>query len=400
MRWNWQQSDWPHFRWDEAILAKAEADFLRGVGVLVGSGRHLDESTQQQLLADAMSVEALTTSEIEGEMLNRASVQSSIQRQLGMVFDRRKVRPAEQGISELMVALCRGVDDPLTEDQLFDWHRMVVAGRSDLRDVGRYRTSDEPMQVISGAPYAPKVHFEAPPSAGVGKEMARFIAWFNHSWCNQTASGTGSALPALTRAGIAHLYFESIHPFEDGNGRIGRTIAEKALVQGFGQPVIIALARSILAHHGEYYRALEAANKTNEVTRWLRWFSAIALEAQYRTLAQIDFVIHKAKLLDRVKGRINARQEKVLLRMLREGPEGFEGGMNAKKYSTIAETPPATTTRDLSGLVDVGALIRSGELKHTRYVLNIPVSKIPHITIDATGKVQHLVVEAVHAEKG
>jgi Fic family protein len=388
MNWNWQQPDWPEFGWKEETFARAEASFLRGAGVLVGSAKHLDDDARQQLLVDAMSIEALTTSEIEGELLNRASVQSSIQRQLGLLSDRRKVQPAEQGISELMVTLYRGVDEVLTEDQLFSWHRMIVAGRVDLRDVGRYRTSDEPMQVISGASYAPKVHFEAPPSNLVRKEMARFVEWFN-----RTAPGTDSALPALTRAGVAHLYFESIHPFEDGNGRIGRAIAEKALVQGFGQPVIVALARSILAHHADYYRALEEANKTNEVTRWLRWFSAIALEAQYRAFAQIDFVIHKAKMLDSLKGRINDRQEKVLLRMFREGPEGFEGGMSAKKYSTIAETPPATTTRDLAGLVEAGALVRSGELKHTRYVLNIPQSNIPAITIDEAGRVNHAIRE-------
>ena len=164
-------------------------------------------------------------------------------------------------------------------------------------------------------------------------------------------------------------------------------------MQGFGQPVIVALARSILAHHANYYRALEDANKTNDVTKWLRWFSAIVLEAQYRTFAQIDFIIHKARLLDGVKGRINARQEKVLLRMFREGPEGFEGGMSAKKYSTIAETAPATTTRDLAGLVEAGALIRSGELKHTRYALNIPASNIPSITIDEVGRVHSKVTE-------
>jgi Fic family protein len=381
MRWNWQQPDWPNFRWDEKVLAKAEAAFLRGAGVLVGSAKHLDENARQQLLVDAMSVEALTTSEIEGEMLNRAGVQSSIQRQLGLLSDRRKVHAAEEGISELMVDLYRGVDEALNEEQLFSWHRMVVSGRPDLRDIGRYRTSDEPMQVMSGATYAPKVHFEAPPSLRVGKEMERFLEWFNG-----TAPGTNSALPALTRGGMAHLYFESIHPFEDGNGRIGRAVAEKALVQGFGQPVIVALARSILAHHADYYAALEEANKTNDVTRWLRWFSAIALEAQYRTFAQIDFIIHKAKMMDLVRGHINTRQEKVLLRMFREGPEGFQGGMSAKKYSTIAETPPATTTRDLAGLVEVGALIRSGELKHTRYALNIPASNIPDISIDESGR--------------
>jgi Fic family protein len=146
MRWNWQQHDWPEFRWDEKIFAKAEASFLRGAGVLVGSAKHLDEDTLQQLVVDAMSVEAMTTSEIEGEMLNRASIQSSIQRQLGLLSDRRKVQPAEQGISELMVELYGHVDEALTEDQLFSWHQMVVSGRTDLHDLGRYRTSDEPMR--------------------------------------------------------------------------------------------------------------------------------------------------------------------------------------------------------------------------------------------------------------
>src|ERR1700753_178397 len=160
MSWNWQQADWPDFRWEEKVFTKAEAAFLRGAGVLIGSAKHLDENARQQLLVDAMSVEALTTSEIEGEILHRASVQSSIQRQLGFISDRRKVQPAEQGISELMVDLYRGVDNALTEDQLFAWHRMVASGRTDLGDIGRYRTSDAPMQVVSGASYAPKGHFE------------------------------------------------------------------------------------------------------------------------------------------------------------------------------------------------------------------------------------------------
>ena len=308
----------------------------------------------------------------------RSSWQSS---NVALGCDRTDWTDALFGTSAVTVWFAEGVDGTLTEDQLVSWHRMVVSGRADLRDIGRYRTGDEPMQVVSGASYAPKVHFEAPPSNLVLKEMKKFLEWFNG-----TTPGTDSALTPLIRAGIAHLYFESIHAFEDGNGRIGRAIAEKALVQGVGQPIIVALARSILAHHSDYYKALEDANKTNDVTNWLRWFSAIALEAQYRTFAQIDFVIHKTKLLDAVKGRINARQEKVLLRMLREGPEGFEGGMSAKKYSAIAETAPATTTRDLAGLVEVGALIRSGEVKHTRYTLNFPASNIPEISINEEGR--------------
>src|SRR6185437_3957567 len=169
----------------------------------------------------------------------------------------------------------------------------------------------------------PDSYTEAPPSPRVSMEMNWFLEWFNH-----TAPEGQHPLPTLTRAGIAHLYFESIHPFEDGNGRIGRAIAEKALAQNLGQPTLTALAATILARRKSYYEALEAANKENEITRWLMWFAGVAIEAQRRTIALVEFLIDKTKLLDRLKGQLNARQEKALLRMFREGPEGFRGGLS------------------------------------------------------------------------
>lgn len=366
MRWNWQQPDWPNFSWDRARLVRAEEQFVRASGFLIGSAKHLGTDDRNQLIVESMSGEAITTSEIEGEMLNRASVQSSIQRQLGLKTDRRRVRPAEQGISELMVQLYRTVPEPLTREMLFSWHRMVMSGRGDLYDLGRYRTSREPMQVVSGAMHAPKVHFEAPPSKKVAAEMARFIDWFN-----RTGPGGEASLPALTRAGVAHLYFESIHPFEDGNGRIGRAIAEKALVQSFGETILIALGTAILAHHRGYYDALEAANKRNEISGWLVWFAEIALEAQRRTTAQVEFLISKTRLLDRLSGQLNDRQCKAILRMLEEGPEGFKGGLSAGNYRTITGATAATTTRDLADLVEKGALVRTGELRYARYWLKL-----------------------------
>ncbi len=161
--------------------------------------------------------------------------------------------------------------------------------------------------------------------------MARFVAWFN-----RTAPAGSAPAAALTRSGIAHLYFESIHPFEDGNGRIGRAIAEKALAQSFGHPTLIALAATILSRRKAYYAALEAANKANEVTAWLAWFAGIVLEAQRRTTARVEFLIEKTRLLDRLRGQLNQRQEKALLRMLREGPEGLKGGLSAGNYVTIS----------------------------------------------------------------
>src|SRR5579863_6036412 len=155
MKWNWQQPDWPNFSWNALRLVMAEEHFLRGSGVLVGAVKHLGPGDQEQLTIEAISTEAVTTSEIEGEMLDRASVQSSIRRQLGLATDKRRIGPAEQGIAEMMVDLYRASAAPLSNATLFGWHRMLTRGRSDLKDIGRYRTEHEAMQVVSGAIHSP-----------------------------------------------------------------------------------------------------------------------------------------------------------------------------------------------------------------------------------------------------
>ena len=380
MLWNWQQPDWPKFTWQEPRLAQAEQQFLLGAGTLIGAVKHLDGDEREQITIEAISTEAVTTSEIEGEILDRASVQSSIRREFGLQTDKRRVRPAEQGIAEMMVDLYRSFAAPLSSETSFAWHKMLVSGRRDLKDVGRYRTAGDPMQVVSGTISGPKVHFEAPASSQVKSEMGHFIAWFN-----RTGPGGREPLPALTRAGIAHLYFESIHPFEDGNGRIGRALAEKSLAQSLGQPTLIALAATILARRKSYYEALEAANKKNAITPWLAWFAGVTIEAQHRTSALVEFLIDKANLFNRLRGQLNPRQEKVLLRMFREGPGGFAGGLSAGKYSTISGASPATTTRDLVELLALGALVRTGERKHTRYQLAIPLRSVNPVVINERG---------------
>ena len=382
MIWNWQRPEWPDFTWNPNLLRRAEERFLVGGGMFAGTFAHLGADDKDQLVIEALSSEALTTSEIEGEVLDRASVQWSIRRQLGLAADPRRVKPAEQGVAEMIVQLYRSFDEPLTDTMLFDWHRMLMNGRRDIRNIGFYRSHMEPMQIVSGAVYQPKVHFEAPPSADVSREMKRFVKWFN-----RTAPDEPSPLSALTRAGIAHLYFECIHPFEDGNGRVGRAIAEKALAQGLGHPPLTALAMTILAKRKAYYEALERNNTETELTEWLRWFAGVSIEAQRRTSASIEFLLDKTKLLDRLRGELNERQEKALLRVLREGPEGFTGGLSAGNYIRITGASAPTATRDLADMVEKRALVRSGERRYARYRANVELRIVGTVTIDKQGRI-------------
>jgi len=367
MIWNWQLPDWPHFEYDPACLSTAEQRFLKGAGIVVGTLHHLDSDARQGFTIDLISQEMVDSSAIEGELLDRASVQSSFARQLGFATDHRRAKPAESGAAELMADLYRHYAMPLADQQLFHWHSMLMNGRRDLATIGAYRSHADAMQIVSGPLHAPRVHFEAPPSAQVAAEMQRFIAWFNDS-----SPGGQTPCPAVTRAAIAHLWFETIHPFEDGNGRIGRAIAEKALAQSLEAPTLTALAATIQVHRKEYYSALHLASQSNQIDAWLSWFAKMVLEAQQRTITRIRFLIEKTRLLDRLKGKINGRQEKVLLRMLAEGPDGFAGGLSAGNYQTIADATSATTTRDLAELVALGALQRIGERRYARYHLALP----------------------------
>ncbi|MFD0894731.1 Fic family protein [Luteolibacter ambystomatis] len=360
MDWNWQLAEWPNFRWEDGHNREQESAFLVGSGVLIGAFQSLAVGEANSLRAELLSDEALETSRIEGELLNRDSLQSSIRRQFGLAVDSRKVAPAEQGVSEVMVDAFRSYADDLSDAKLFKWHSLLMRGRVGLKDVGRYRRSKEPMQIVSGPLHAPKVHFEAPAASAIPKEMKGFLKWFN---------GSRGELPALCRAALAHVYFESIHPFEDGNGRIGRVISEIALSQAVGAPMVIALSQVISAGKKEYYSQLEKANRRLDVAEWVAYFSATVLEAQRRAQRRIEFLIEKAKLFDRLRGKLNVRQEKVLIRVFAEGPDGFNGGLSAKNYAAIAKASTATVTRDLNELLEFGALRKTGERKSTRYWL-------------------------------
>ncbi len=362
MAWNWEQEEWPEFRYDKARAAVLERQFLVNSGKWLGVCSHLDQNDGERLKIGLLSAEAVESSGIEGEILNRDSVQSSIQRQLGFKADGRRVLPSEQGIAELMVDVHQSYEEALTHDKLRSWYEMVTRGRTDLREMGGYRSNPEPMRVVSGPIHNPVVHYEAPPSSRIPGEMDIFLEWFESS---------RKSLPAMVRASLAHLRFESIHPFEDGNGRVGRALAEYALSQSLGKPVLLSLSQCIARHRKRYYDELARSSRTMDATRWVEYFSGIIVEAQDAGFRMVEFILGKARLLNRLRGHLNPRQEKALLRVFAEGVDGFKGGLSSSNYQSITGASAATATRDLTDLVAKRALVKTGEHRSTRYWLPV-----------------------------
>jgi len=369
MQWNWQQNNWPEFNYNASALEELESVFYAESLKLIGATSIITKEQEQRFTIDLMSEEALKSSKIEGELLNRDSVASSLLRQLGLApeLSDHRANDKEKGIAALMVNNYQTYDQPLTHQMMFDWHPCVVAKSLLVRDVGKYRTSKEPMQVVSGYEGNHTVHFQAPSAAQVPEAMDSYVKWFN-----DTAPGGSNPLPPLTRAGIAHIYFVSIHPFDDGNGRVGRALSEKALAQSLERPALIALSHVIEETRSEYYKQLEQNNKGLDIDPWLSYFSNTAFDAVGHSQKLVKFVVEKTRLFDRVRDQINERQEKVLLRMFAEGADGFKGGLSAKNYMQITGAElRQNVTRDLQKLIELGALTKTGQLKGTRYWLNL-----------------------------
>lgn len=367
MRYNWQQKDWLNFTYSLNEIEDKLFSFMERAGHVSGILKTLPADIQMEAVIDMMVAEAIKTSEIEGEYLSRKDVLSSIKKNLGLISPHEKIKDKKAtGIGELMTDVRNTFKEELSKEKLFAWHKMIMANSKDV-EVAKWRTHKEPMQVISGAMGKQKIHFEAPPSAIVPKQMEQFIQWFNLT----APGGKKEIKKAPLRSAIAHLYFETIHPFEDGNGRMGRAIAEKALSQGIGRPVMLSLSRTIEANKKNYYAALEKAQQRNEITAWVNYFVQAILDAQIEAEQQIDFTLKKVKFFDQFKEQLNNRQFTVIKRMLEEGAKGFEGGMNASKYVGITKTSKATATRDLQLLAEIGAFIASGGGRSTSYKVNL-----------------------------
>lgn len=362
MKYNWQYTDWANFTYDDSVIDSLLMDLTSEIGEVKGMLNALSDTHQEDTILQFMISEAIKTSEIEGEFFSRQDIMSSIKRHLGISDNLAHIRDKKAlGIGSLMVEIRKSYQEKLTESMLKSWHKTLMSANPYI-NAGKYRSGVEPMQVISGAFGKEEIHYEAPPSEKVAEEMKQFVKWYTHFKVTPN-----DIKQALIKTSICHLYFESIHPFEDGNGRIGRALAEKCLAQSHHRPMLISISSIIEKDKKAYYNALKKAQRTLEITDWILYFSKTIVEAQKSAKQTILFTINKSKFIDKHKDNLNERQLKVLLKMFEFGITGFEGGMTTKKYISITRASRATATRDLQDLVEKNILTPKGAGRNVRY---------------------------------
>ena len=365
--WIHEHTDWPDFSWDGDKLASRLACVRHRQGRLLGRMEGLGFELRQEASLKTLTSDVVKSSAIEGEHLDKEEVRSSIARRLGM--DRAGLVPSGrdvEGVVEMMLDATREFSAPLTRERLFDWHAALFpTGRSGIRriEVGSWRTRDAgAMQVVSGPVGRETLHFEAPDAQCLDREMEAFLDWF----------GSESQEDSVIKAGIAHFWFVTIHPFEDGNGRIARAIGDLALARADGTPDrFYSLSSQIEAERHDYYAQLERQQRgTPDITGWLEWFLGClgrAIDGAEKTLGQVLF---KARFWEKVLGQdsVNDRQRKILNRML-EGD--FQGFMNTSKYAKIAKCSTDTALRDIQSLKRRDIFVRNaGGGRSTSYRLN------------------------------
>ena len=366
VQWIWQRPEWPAFTWQADALAAPLRACVQAQGTLLGMAGAVDRADELHGQLDTLLQNIITSSAIEGETLNVASVRSSLARRLGLEPD-SKPSPRSEGAAELLLDATRNIDRPLTLERLFGWHRQLFPDEAlplySAMHVGELR-GDEPMQVVSGRLDRPRVHFEAPPRPGLEAQLERFLQWFADSRAD-------AGLDPLLRAGIAHFWFVTLHPFDDGNGRLTRAITDLALAQADGQAIrLYAMSASILDDRSGYYRVLEASQKGGlDITEWLQWFLATLLDSLRQAIARIDRLLTKARFWQHHRNDgLSAEQTKVLNRMLDGGTQGFADGISASQYQAVAKVSKATATRHLADLLEKGCIEKlPGGGRSTRY---------------------------------
>ncbi|GJM07419.1 MAG: cell division protein Fic [marine bacterium B5-7] len=346
--WIWKNKDWPNFYWDERSLAPLVAKVRLSQGKLLGITQAIYHEAAKEMDALILAEQAVETSAIEGEHLNRDSVRSSIANRLGLRNVGIETAPDRyvEGLLDMLLDATEHYEEPLSLDRLQGWHAALFpTGYSGIQKitVGKIREIND-MQIVSGRPEKRKIHYEAPPSMFVTKDITTFIDWFNHQ---NKADG-------LIRAGIAHLWFELLHPFEDGNGRVGRAIIDLALAQDEKNAVrYYSLSSAMMKDRKSYYKNLELACRGNmDITKWLTWFLSCIDSAIFNSLQLIESIQLKARFWEKhLNTQLNQRQKKVLNRLLNAGKDGFMGDMTNKKYMHLTKTSRATAYRELKDLV-------------------------------------------------
>lgn len=370
-QWIWQQPQWPHFYWQDAAILPQTRELQRKIGRLVGRSE-LQQAEQQTL--DNLLSNILASSAIEEERLNAHSVRSSLARRLGVEESTPyPVSERSEGVASMIVDAIENRDAPLTLIRLNQWHQWLFpqeSWRIQPVQAGRLR-GDEPMQVVSGRLDRPVVHFEAPPRDGLEQELAAFLHWFN-------ASKDDPLYDPLLRAAVAHLWFVTLHPFDDGNGRITRALTDLALAQADNQGIrLYAMSVAILARRQGYYQILESTQKGGlDITGWLTWFLQTLDATLENALGDIDRTVQKTRFWQQhegVRGELSSEQLKVLNRLLDGGEAGFAEGINAGQYQKVAKVSKATATRHLAMLLELGLLEKlPGGGRSTRYHIRYP----------------------------
>jgi Fic family protein len=366
VRWIWQRPSWPQFTWDAAALTVALARVRRAQGELIGVARLLDAKSDLATQLEVLTLEGVKTSAIEGETPDPGALRSSISRRLGLPTAGLPRPPRSvEGLAEVLLDATQRHNEPLSLKRLTAWQASLFpTGRSGLHEirVGKLR-GKAPMRIVSGAVGRERVHYEAPPSNELGTEMRTFIEWFNEP---------PSSLDGLLRAGLAHVWFEIIHPFEDGNGRVGRAVLDMALAQDEQRGTrLYSMSSRFMDKRDEYYAVLERTSAGDmDVTPWLAWFLEQVMEAIRSSASIVEGVLFRARFwMHHSQREFNERQLKALTRMLETGPGGFEGGMTNQKYAHLTRASPATAQRDLADLVAKGCLLAVGSGRAARYDL-------------------------------
>ena len=374
-RWIWQSPSWTDFQWqDGLILPRLRATRLK-LGVLLGKAS-LNASSEQSL--DNLLANIIASSAIENEQLNVESVRSSLAKHLGLSSDQPyPTSDRSEGLAAMMMDALQNQDAPLTTPRLFQWHEWLFPPPLTSRREGEWSSQtmivgqlrgDEPMQVVSGRLDKQTVHFEAPPRDQLDHELDKFITWFNQSYQQ-------SDLDPLLRAAITHFWFVTLHPFDDGNGRITRALTDMALAQADSQSIrLYAMSVAILENRKSYYQILEQSqsfDSAKDLTPWLLWFFDTLDASINNAMGSIDRTLSKTQFWQKHHNSgLNAEQVKVLNRLLDGGERGFVDGISASQYQKVAKVSKATATRHLADLLDKSCIEKlPGGGRSTRYHL-------------------------------